>query len=366
MSDYVKPPHHPSFTEALKKPLAASGYFFAMLGAPLGWGTNLSTLAQDAGVGFGMGVLFLLACSYVWWHREESLVLYRTLGWLTLGSYTLVSAGVTTLGRLGLGMHGALSSRYGTSTLPLIVALVYLVPIVFDMHSKKRLPQREPWMIRCTTVLSTVLILLHLVTTKSALTAAESNWRNRLQGKALLLFINTLPKEPLARTMYPNFGALKHWAEGLDRNGLLSPGLRKSLRIENDELHQPEGADECGWFDLLQRAGVETYLAKVWAILTHRREPADGIVLAYEESDRSFTIFDLVTVWPLRPDVAQAFRRPRYVHAGWEHSFMLPQVGGKPLKIAAWGLDANTGQLCKLQKAYIVDQQEIEIREVKQ
>jgi hypothetical protein len=200
----------------------------------------------------------------------------------------------------------------------------------------------------------------------NALTTSESDWRNRLQGKALLLFINTLPKEPLTRTMYPDFGALKQWAEGLNRHGLLSPGLRQSLRIENGELRQPEGANECGWFDLLQRTGGEIYFARGWAILTHRREPADGIVLAYEESDGSFTIFDLVTVRTLRPDVAQAFRRHRYVHAGWEHSFMLPQVGGKPLTIAAWALDANTGQLCKIQKVYVVDQQEAEIREVKQ
>jgi hypothetical protein len=361
---YVKPPYHPSFTEALTKPLAALRYFCAVPGALLGGGTNLNAFDQAVGVGFGMSVLFLLACSYVWWHRNESFVLYRTLGWLTLGSYTLVSAGVTTLGRMGLGMHGALSSRYGASTFPLIVSLVYLIPIMLDIHCKKRLPQVAPWMIRCTTVLSTVLILFHLGTTKSALKAAESDWRNRLQGKAFLLFISTLPRESLTRTMFPDLGALKHWAEGLDRHGLLRPGLRHSLRIEDGELHQSEGDDECGWFDLLQRTRGETYLARGWAILRQRRQPADGIVLAYEESDRSFTIFDLVTGRVRRPDVARALRRHRYVHAGWEHSFMLPQVGGKSLKIGAWALDANTGQLCKLQKDFVVDQEKAEIREV--
>jgi hypothetical protein len=43
---------------------------------------------------------------------------------------------------------------------------------------------------------------------------------------------------------------------------------------------------------------------------------------------------------------------------------MLPHIDGKPLKIAAWALDANTGQLCKLQKAYVVDQEAAEMREV--
>jgi hypothetical protein len=34
------------------------------------------------------------------------------------------------------------------------------------------------------------------------------------------------------------------------------------------------------------------------------------------------------------------------------------------MKIAAWALDANTGQFCKLHKAYVVDAQEAEISEV--
>lgn len=363
-SNYIKPPYHPSFTEALAKLFAALGYFLALLGAPLGWGTKLNSLYQAIGVGFGMAVLFVLLCVYVWRHRNESLVLYRTLAWLTLGSYTLVSAGVTTLGRLGLGMQTALSSRYGAFTFPLIVALVYLVPIVLDIYGKKRLPQVEPWMIRCATLLSAVLILLHLATTRSALATVERNWRNRLQAKAVLLFISTLPNESLTRTMYPGLEALKYYAEGVDRHGLLSPGLRKSLSIENGERRQTAGVDRCGWFDLLQHKEGTTYFAKGWAILSHRREPADGIVLAYEESDGSFAIFDLVVVRTRRPDVAQAFRRHRNLRAGWEHSFTLPQFRGKPIKIAAWALDANTGRLCKLHKAYVVDAQEAEISEV--
>ena len=140
-------------------------------------GTKLNHLQQAIGVGFGMFVLFVLLCIYVGRHRSDSLVLYRTCGWITLGSYTLVSAGVTTLGRLGLGMDTALSSRYGTFTVPLIVALVYLVPIVIDIYRKKGSLQAEPWMTRCALILSIVLIFLHMATTRSALAATERNWR---------------------------------------------------------------------------------------------------------------------------------------------------------------------------------------------
>jgi hypothetical protein len=164
--------------------------------------------------------------------------------------------------------------------------------------------------------------------------------------------------------MYPGLEALKYYAKGLDRHGLLSPGLRKSLSIENGGRRQAVGVGQCGWFELLERKERTIYFAKGWALLSDRREPADGIVLAYEESDGSFAIFDLVVVRTRRPDVAQAFRRRKNVRAGWEHSFALPQVRGKPIKIAAWALDANTGRLCKLRKAYVVDADEALISEV--
>src|SRR6202008_3652700 len=112
---------HPSFTEALTT-ARALGYFLALLGAPLSGGMKLNSLSQAIGVGGVLVALFVLVSGYVWRHRHESLVLYRTLGWLTLASYTLISAGVTTLGRFGLGIETALSSRYGAFTFPLIVA----------------------------------------------------------------------------------------------------------------------------------------------------------------------------------------------------------------------------------------------------
>jgi hypothetical protein len=365
-ANYVKPSHHPSFAEAWTDLTAALGYFLALLGGPLGWGTKLNHLYQAIGVGFGMFALFALLCIYVGRHRNDSLVVYRTFGWITLGSYTLVSAGVTTLGRLGLGMDTALSSRYVTFTVPLIVALVYLVPIVLDIRRKERSPQAEPWTTRCVFILSTVLIFLHVATTRSALAPTERNWRNRLQAKAVLLFISTLPSESLTRVMYPGLGALKYYAEGLDRHGLLSPGLRKSLSIENSERRPTTRVGACGWFDHLRREEGATYFAKGWAVLSDRREPADGIVLAYEESNGSFAIFDLVVKRTQRPEVAQAIQRPRRLPVGWEHSFTLPQASGKPIKIAAWAVDASTGELCKLTKAYFIDAKDAEIRELEQ
>ena len=284
-------------------------------------------------------------------------MLYRTLGWLTLASYTLISAGVMTLGRFGLGMETALASRYGAFTFPLLVSLVYLVPIVLDVQGQTRLLQARPWLKRGTIVLSLGLILFHLATTRRSLVLAESNWRNRLQGKGALQFSSILPHASLTRTLYPDLGALQRYAADLDRHGLLAPGLRQSLHIGDHELRQTAGSGACGEFALLERTGTETYLARGWAILPHRRRPADAVVLAYAASQGSFTIFDLIVERTRRADSARTLRQRRYRHAGWEHTSTLPQGTERPPTLAAWAVDADTGQLCRLHKTYAVDAQ---------
>jgi hypothetical protein len=50
-------------------------------------------------------------------------------------------------------------------------------------------------------------------------------------------------------------------------------------------------------------------------------------------------------------------RQRAYRHAGWEHILTLPQGSGRPLTLAAWAVDADTGQLCRLRNAYVVDAQ---------
>ena len=69
---YAAPPQHPSFTEALTTP-RASGYFLALLGAPLSGDMQRNSLYQAIGVGAVLVVLFGLVGGYVWRQRHASL-----------------------------------------------------------------------------------------------------------------------------------------------------------------------------------------------------------------------------------------------------------------------------------------------------
>lgn len=349
---YAKPLHHPSLTEAFRKPTAAVDYFLTFLGAPLAWGP-FEPLDQAPVLGLAMAALFGFMSGYVWRHRHDSVVLFRTAGWLTLGGYTLISAAGITAARLGFGVSTALTSRYATLSFPLIVALVYLVPIVLEVHGQQRGSPAEARLARGGIALAVTLLVLQVTTTETVRSSVESNRWYRLQGKAALLFIRTLPAESLVPPLYHDPHELKRYAEALDRHGRLSPGLRRSLTIAGAELGPTDGGGGCGAFDRFQRTGVETYLAAGWAILPHRREAADGIVLAHEDPNGAFTIFDLVTVRRPRPDVAHALARGEDVRSGWEHAFRLPQIGARPLTIAAWAVDAVTGRLCRLRQSHV-------------
>ncbi|MGE4091051.1 MAG: hypothetical protein AB7G75_09450 [Candidatus Binatia bacterium] len=359
--NYVKPPYHPSFTEGLQTPLTTLSYFLVFLGMPLSGGTVLDRRYQAAIVGGVLCILFVVACGLTWRHRHATNIGYRTAGWLTLGSYTFISAAVTTLGRIGLGFDTALSSRYGAFSLPLLVALVYLVPIYLSVQERELQQQHATWKVRSGATLGTLLILLHLFSTAHAQMTVNAAWRHRVQGKALLLFIDVLPRKWLEKGSFPDLRALTRYAQGLDRHGLLSPRLRKTLTIERSTTQQASQRGIFGWFDELHQTEPGIYLAKGWATLPYRREIAHGIALAYEEADRSWTIFDLIEIRTVRLDVVAALQEDRYTYAGWEHSFRLPPTDQPHLTITAWAIDANSGDLFQLPKTYRVDTQTGEI-----
>ena len=99
--NYSKPRGVPSLLEGLVHPLRALNYFFAFLGSALAGG-NL-TVASIVGL-----LLVLLAgtlgiFSLMKWDNLS--LRYRTAGWFTLLLYSLISAIITTVGRMGLALN---------------------------------------------------------------------------------------------------------------------------------------------------------------------------------------------------------------------------------------------------------------------
>lgn len=113
-------PDGPSKTLALKEPLDFIKYYFAYLGRPLTYRPKLSFL-----LGVAMTITYAVAALYLLIKRRKQF--NASLPWFALGLYVFMSAGITSLSRLGFGVVTSMTSRYSTISSLLVVSLILLL-----------------------------------------------------------------------------------------------------------------------------------------------------------------------------------------------------------------------------------------------
>ncbi|KYC39088.1 hypothetical protein WA1_34450 [Scytonema hofmannii PCC 7110] len=348
--NYVKPAHHPKFTEALAHPLQAVHYFLSFLGAPLGFGSAIDTLTVTTLVGFISLALFSSALAYLV-ILKETILLDSLAGWITIGLYTIISGLITTSGRVGFGVRQSLDSRYTTFSVYLLVALIHILVILVEhLKSHKYFSKIKYVFKKIVPFLFVIFLLLHLQTSVEAFLGMKKTRINRLQGKACLLFINVVEEECLTQkvTSYdaPN---LKKRANLLDSLGFFRPSLIKNRIIEDAKTNKEEAQDNYGWFDNLTKIKQDVYVASGWAILPHRGEPADSVILTYKDVNGKSNIFAIVDNMGIkRSDVAKVLHNGAFKHSGWQTSFSSGELPTGSTQLNAWAFDAYTGNIYKL------------------
>lgn len=341
--DYHKPAPHPSLSDALARPADALAYFLAFLGGPLAVGRH--RLAVAVAVGATLALAFAFAFAYLCKFREDDALVRRMIGWVMIGAYSVGTAAMVAVGRLGFGVGQSLSSRYTTFSLYLFVALLYLLPCILDDAGRRGyLAKRRGWLSQFTASAAVSLALAHvlifvLVIRHNAVGAR----RGRLRAKACLLFINVAPEEQcLTENLYPNMSRLRDRADALDRMGYLRPALIRSRRVQDVAADAGGCSELYGSFDELS-ADAGVYVASGRAWLPHRGEPADAVVLAYGRGEGEDTAFALAEV-NVERDPAGA---PGEV-ARWHKSFSADGLPAGPVELTAWAFDADAGKAHKL------------------
>lgn len=336
-SDYRRPGSHPETSEALRHPLEALAYFVAYLGGPLAAGRY--PLAVALVVGACALLLYALVCAYLFKHRSDETLVRRASVWLVLGAYSLLTGGLVTIGRVGFGVEHATTTRYTAFSLYLLVALVYLLPLVFeDAASRGYLSTRRLKQLKLAGALTAaVLLLAHVVIFALVVRHSAANWRQRLlRAKACLLFIEIAPQEQcLAEGLYYDLEVLRERARSLERMGYLRPPLFKDRHVR-----ALSAGESCagGSFRLREAGGV--YVAEGEARLPRQGgEPADAVLLAggtKVEDQRVFALAELGAVGAREG-------------ASWHKTFstsILPSA--PPTEVTAWAFDAEAGRAYRL------------------
>ena len=221
---YQKPAEHPPVSLIFKMPLAYAGYVLKYLGSICAqYATGAATGDGDLALAFGLlgtAALGWAATRLVWRNRARFRVL---LPYFALSAYSIGTALMTGVGRVGFGTDQALANRYCTTVVPLWVSLIVFLALLAqrghpaaDAGSGQQQPRGRPedyspvvagWLLMGATALLAV----------SSICATEgAGFMSRVQecGRLSLLDLAAHP------------------AAGIDYNGLSALGPRTDRLVE--------------------------------------------------------------------------------------------------------------------------------------
>lgn len=342
--NYVKPPHHPG--------LAASGslldyflYVATFLGAHLSKATRLEPILQAAGIGTVLLLLYLAAACHVCRYFRDQTLLRRTMPWFALGAYPLLNACLAALARIGFGVNQGQDSRYTSFSLFLSISVIGLIAIVFD-DLRRRSKANPPLiaLVRLETVLLTAFFVFYLSAFSWGIKSMAANQRNRLMGKAALLFTNVLQDGAIHdHYLLANAHDARRFANMEDRIGLIHPPMIRSAEIAKLSPR----TKFVGFLDEIVVSGQSCRVTG-WAMMPKQDRPADGVILSFEKSEGSATAFQVADEVLERPDVAAVLKNKDLTNLGWSCSFDRSLVPAGDHLIRAWAFDAKKGALYPL------------------
>ena len=131
---YQKPENHPPLSLIFKMPLAYAAYVFKYLGGMCAQGLGGDTSGDGVfALVIGLAVTVATGWAGVTLVRRKIANVRTLLPYFAMSLYSIGSALVTGVARLGMGSNQALASRYCTMTVPLWVSLVvFLILLRMD------------------------------------------------------------------------------------------------------------------------------------------------------------------------------------------------------------------------------------------
>ena len=353
--DYQKPLSNPNPFESTQYPYQVLQYFLAFLGGSLGVGSSIQPLNNSIILGAIVILLFISLCSYVLWHIKDYKLQHQTIGWIMLGTYAVISALVTSFGRVGFGIEQALSSRYTTFSTYIIISIIHLMIIVGEDAIKK-----YHFLINRSFFSKIICWFLGIITVIQVHNFTYSVdkmklWKqNFLKYKGCLLLIDFTHDncKNLIDSYY--FEYIKQRAHYLTEIGFLEPGLITTNRIidliDTNNSRQVEGT-----FENLELIGGNNLLATGWAIFTDTNLPVDTIVLSYDNFPGEPIVSAVADITMSRPNLVKKFKSQKYFKSGWQKVLSTHRFPQGNIHIKAWALDTNTTKFYQIPGIYIVN-----------
>ncbi|MBD2305291.1 hypothetical protein H6G17_07165 [Chroococcidiopsis sp. FACHB-1243] len=326
--NYHKPNHHPTTLFFLKNPLATLHYFFTLLGTPLIYKAILPTLA---GIIF-FGVFLFLTFHFVKKTNFTLNIDLEVASWISIGLFAILFAFVTTLGRAGYGVGHAMSVKYITSSILLIISTIHLLQIFLSNNS----------------FIIGIVIGLFLMNSINQLPPISSLHLQRQAGETCLELINFIEGTehkcfegllPLSFT-----SQLKNYAKTLEEIGLREfPKDISFITKPNESYGSIEYPSTIRNSITTSRNG--SISLRGWCMLPNSQQTPKIVLFSYG-SNKSF--FTDVLVNSGSSNIAQAFNFNRITKIRWTANISTRFLPLGETVIKAWVYEPMDKQFIKL------------------
>ncbi len=347
---YEKPAHLPAFA-----PAASAGdyirFIVEFLGGALAYAWNARPGLSAGLFGIGQCVLFFAALVCCAWRIRDRAFVAKAAPWFALASYSLGSAFLAALGRVGYGAHYALASRYVTFSIYLVIALIGLIAIIIQEALRRTSPVR--WRVWAYAI-CVLLVTAYLVPSKAC--ASNTTFflrslsaKDRLARAAVLFSPAIDTSELIKKTAYPNdAGLVIKAADSLDQLKFLRPPLVRTSRLEAIPHEDAEGIHASGACEAVKPDDGQRLRASGWAVLNAKGRPADCVAVAYQAGpDQEWTICAISDSFEMRPEIVKRFHNLDQLWSGWSATFSQSAFPAGA-KLSFWALDADEPKLYRL------------------
>jgi len=209
----------------------------------------------------------------------------------------------------------------------------------------------KPRQARLVPLLAAALIAVHLPIYVRDFRYASVFRLSLLQAKACLLYSNIIQGECSAFLFPTQAAVLRPYANILDGLGFVRPRLVRERRLP--DVQNPESSDYWGFLQAVE-VNTNNYLASGSAMLPHRGEPPDAVLLAYEGEDHAEYPFAIAAPETQRDAVSALMRRGKYGDPHWSESFSISELPVNPIKLSAWAFDAYTGEVYRIPGTHVI------------
>lgn len=329
---YAKIAHHSSLLYSLNHPYDYTRYILAYLGSPLSFGTSAIN-RKDISTVIGL-LLVIMACILTIHIKRSSKEEYiKLLPWQALGSYAILNAAATGVGRLGFGVFQALSSRYTIFSILFIISVIIIlvgwVKQYIRIHN--HLPRKYVIIISCISILFFISYILSFSRSIKEFTVLSNN----IQRDVLSLeYIDTAPDKSL-KIFYPDVAIVRSYTKILLDLGLMFK------TIQWDKLRKIEGGQFSidGISGLNVQEQVQPFLIDIsknsvltvngWAVDEKSGDAADSVYITLDDKPIAHAYYGVK-----RSGIARNFKIDRYKYSGWEASINLDKIAMGEHKIS--------------------------------